>query len=110
MSQTIKSPYSRNESLSLEGGTNFINNNKATDDMKNAANAPLLYVDDSEDSKKAKTDLDKAKRYYLIQKVRSDYERKNLNPPILFTPEGTFKGYFEINSFAFSIFWAKKKS
>lgn len=88
----------------------LINNNNITEAVKKTGNVPLLYVDDSEDSAKAKTDLDQAKRFYVVQKVHSDSERKNLDPPILFAPEGTFKGYFEINSFAFSIFWTGKKS
>jgi|SRR5690606_1896435 len=97
-----------NEKDQSEKLGNFINNDLASKAMRKAAGIPLLFVDDSDESKKAQIDLDKAKRHYVVRRVVSEEEKEDLRPPILYSSDGIFKGYESINTYASSKLWFVK--
>ena len=104
-----KKAQTSDENLHQRAGS-FINNSAASEAVKEAASVPLLYVDDSNESKKAITKLDEAKRLYIVKKVSSRYERESLHPPILYTSDGIFKGYSSIMNYADSKLWLTTKA
>jgi hypothetical protein len=70
---------------------------------------PQLFTDSSIASKKATLRLTKANKQFEVWKVTTISEKASLKPPVLFAPEGVFRGYKAIDAYAGSTFGQKIK-
>jgi hypothetical protein len=71
---------------------------------KIGSDVPLLYIDNSEQSKEALAALRKSHKDFVTVEVES---HEDLKVPILFTTIGVFYGLLAISGYALSIFGSK---
>jgi hypothetical protein len=97
----MMNPYSKSnsEENDREDGAKFINNQKNKQDMEAGRSIPLLCVDSSAESKKAKKKLSTSRKDFEIRIVTKT-EKISLKPPVLFTIHGVFRGYQAIEAYA----------
>lgn len=100
---TEKNAKTKDEGSTYLRTGNFINTPKARRAMENAGNVPLLCVDSSSESKKAKQKLEGSRKHFAVRQVRKQTEKIDLKPPVLFASEGVFRGYDEIEAYAISV-------
>ncbi|MFY3741916.1 MAG: hypothetical protein HMLIMOIP_002377 [Candidatus Nitrosomirales archaeon] len=81
----------------------FMNKHRNPYHMEVGAQVPLLCIDSSPESEKAKEKLSSSDKAFQIRFVTDPTEKDSLRPPVLFALIGVFRGYRAIEVYAGSL-------